>query len=153
MENLKLKFPPIIQVIFFAIIIALLDKVYPVTAIPLNYSAWVALFLVVIGAFIVLWGGLCFRKASTTVDPRYPSNTTALVIVGIYQHTRNPMYLGMLFSLLGIVVYFGSLSSVFVLPFFIWTMNEFQIQWEEKALLEKFGQPYQEYLDNVRRWI
>lgn len=153
MEKLKLKFPPVIQVVFFAIIIALLDKVYPIAMIPLDYSTWIALFFIVISASIILWSALDFRKANTTVDPRYPGNTSALVITGIYQYTRNPMYLAMLFSLIGIVIYFGALSGIVILPFFIWSMNVLQIQWEEKALLKKFDQPYQNYLSNVRRWI
>jgi len=102
---------------------------------------------------MVVLGGMAFRRQKTTVDPRDPSKSSALVIVGVYQYTRNPMYMGALLSLFGLVVYFGSVSGVFVLPLFIWCMNELQIKWEEKALLEKFGEPYKVYMENVRRWF
>lgn len=123
------------------------------TTINFPSNALVAIVLIVLGAFMVFIGGVAFRNVRTTVDPRYPHNSSTLVIVGIYKYTRNPMYVGMLLSLLGIAVYFGSLSGVFMLPFFIWSMNELQIKWEEKALLNKFGEAYQEYMNNVRRWL
>lgn len=106
-----------------------------------------------VGIVIIVLGGVAFRKAKTTVDPRYPNNSTALVVIGVYQYTRNPMYVGMLLSLMGVVVYLGNLSGLFIIPIFIWTMNELQIKWEEQALLEKFGEPYREYMVTVRRWL
>ena len=150
---LKLKIPPVFQVLIYGSIIWLLDKYYPMTTINFPSNALVAIVLIVLGAFMVFIGGVAFRNVRTTVDPRYPHNSSTLVIVGIYKYTRNPMYVGMLLSLLGIAVYFGSLSGVFMLPFFIWSMNELQIKWEEKALLNKFGEAYQEYMNNVRRWL
>jgi len=153
MDRLKLKFPPAVQVLVFAVIIWQLGKIYPMGFIPLAENGLVAITLVLLGALIVVFGGIAFRKAKTTVDPRYPANSTSLVILGVYQYTRNPMYVGMLLSLTGLVIYFGKFSGFFVLPLFIWTMNEFQIKWEEKALLEKFGDSYSNYLKNVRRWL
>ncbi len=153
MKILKLKILPAFQVLIYGSIIWLLGEYYPMATINLPSNSLVAIVLIVLGAFMVLIGGIAFRKARTTVDPRNPHNSSSLVIVGIYRYTRNPMYVGMLMSLLGLVVYVGNVSGVFVLPFFIWSMNELQIKWEEKALLEKFGESYREYKNRVRRWV
>ncbi len=153
MKILKLKILPAFQVLIYGSIIWLLGEYYPMATINLPSNSLVAIVLIVLGAFMVLIGGIAFRKARTTVDPRNPHNSSSLVIVGIYRYTRNPMYVGMLMSLLGLVVYVGNVSGVFVLPFFIWSMNELQIKWEEKALLEKFDESYREYKNRVRRWV
>jgi len=102
---------------------------------------------------MVAVGALAFRKVKTTVDPRFPDKTKHLVLNGIYQHTRNPMYVGMLFALMGVVIFYGSASGVFLLPVFIWSMNELQIKPEEEALFENFGDPYVTYTNAVRRWL
>ena len=153
MDALKLKILPVFQVFICGFIIWLLDKIYPVATINLPSNSLVAIVLIILGVLMVVLGGMAFRRQKTTVDPRDPSKSSALVIVGVYQYTRNPMYMGALLSLFGLVVYFGSVSGVFVLPLFIWCMNELQIKWEEKALLEKFGEPYKVYMENVRRWF
>ena len=63
------------------------------------------------------------------------------------------MYLGMLLIITGIVIYFGSLSSIFVIPLFVTYINKYQIVPEEVALKEKFGERYTHYSQNVRRWL
>ena len=153
MEALKLKFPPAAQVVFYTLIIWLFNEYYPLLTVTFPSNALIATLFMGVGIVIIVLGGVAFRKAKTTVDPRYPNNSTALVVIGVYQYTRNPMYVGMLLSLMGVVVYLGNLSGLFIIPIFIWTMNELQIKWEEQALLEKFGEPYREYMVTVRRWL
>jgi len=36
---------------------------------------------------------------------------------------------------------------------FVWYMNRFQIEPEERTLTQIFGQPYVDYKTRVRRWI
>ncbi len=153
MQKLKLKIPPVFIVLFFIILIGLLHKIYPLATIHFPSNGLMAMFFIAISILIVAVGALAFRKVKTTVDPRFPNKTNHLVISSIYQYTRNPMYVGMLFALLGVVIFFGSISGVFLLPFFIWTMNELQIKPEEEALLEKFGDSYISYINKVRRWL
>ena len=38
-------------------------------------------------------------------------------------------------------------------PLFVLAMNRLQIEPEERALAEKFGEAYRQYLSRVRRWI
>ena len=50
-------------------------------------------------------------------------------------------------------VYLPNAIALIVLPAFIIYMNRFQIQPEERALLEKFGDRYAQYMERVRRWL
>jgi len=69
-----------------------------------------------------------FRRASTTIRPLKPKLSSSLVISGIYTITRNPMYLGMVFLLLGWSVYLNSLFALICVPLFIAYITHFQIK-------------------------
>ena len=69
----------------------------------------------IIGGLILLLGvvtavlaTLLFKKDKTTVNPRNPEKTTTLVTNGIFSITRNPMYLGLFFSISSTILFFGS---------------------------------------------
>lgn len=87
------------------------------------------------------------------MNPLNPAAATTLVESGIYRYSRNPMYLGLLFVLLGWAAFLGNAFAVLILPGFVWYMNYFQIIPEEKALLERFGSAFSAYSKKVRRWL
>ena len=91
-----------------------------------------------------------FRRANTTVMPFAVSS--ALVTDGLFSLTRNPMYLGMVFVLIGVWVCLGTLSPLVILPLFVWLMTRF-IRVEEASLKEQFGKAYENYCESVRRWV
>jgi protein-S-isoprenylcysteine O-methyltransferase Ste14 len=110
-------------------------------------------FLVIAGLVFDLLGLLAFRKSRTTVNPLKPERATALVMGGVYKITRNPMYVGMSLFLLAWAVWLSAL-----LPFagpvaFVLYITRFQIQPEERVLLEMFGDEYAAYAARVRRWL
>jgi protein-S-isoprenylcysteine O-methyltransferase Ste14 len=82
-----------------------------------------------------------------------PETTATIVTAGIYCVTRNPMYLGIAFVLLGWAIYLANLAALLLVPAFIAYMTRFQIKPEERALLEKFGSNFADYMAAVRRWI
>lgn len=94
-----------------------------------------------------------FMRRKTTINPMAPDKTRTLVTDGIYRISRNPMYLGLLVLLIAISLYFGSLVSFLIVPAFVWYLTEFQIKPEEDRLRKIFGEPYEDYLSNVRRWV
>jgi len=114
---------------------------------------WVGNVAIVVGSLIVAAGIIHFRRARTSVDPFNPEKSTTLVRNGIYAFTRNPMYLGMGLAIVGLAGLFGSLPGLVVtLLYFPW-MTRFQIAPEERVLASLFGQPFETYCKNVRRWI
>jgi protein-S-isoprenylcysteine O-methyltransferase Ste14 len=152
MQSLELKVPPL------AVILIALALVYVLAKLPLPqyHFAWTdavsGLFLLTgaISAFLGLWQ---FRQARTTTNPLNPSKASNLVTSGIYRFTRNPMYLGMLFVLIGGIIEFGALLGFVIIPLFVWYMTRFQIVPEEQIIEGLFGQDYRDYKQQVRRWI
>ena len=77
----------------------------------------------------------------------------ALVSSGLYQFSRNPMYLGVLLCVLGQAVLFASLRLAlygFVLFFCFHAVVVFV---EEPHLLKQNGEPYRRYCRSVPRWF
>ena len=94
-----------------------------------------------------------FRRSKTTFNPLDPSQASSLVTSGLYQITRNPMYVGLAFLLLAWCLYLASLIAFLALPLFIFTITVTQIKTEETALLERFGDDYRAYQRSVKRWL
>jgi protein-S-isoprenylcysteine O-methyltransferase Ste14 len=153
MSTLELKIPPLILAAVLASAMWLLARALPEHGVTLPAQTAIAIVLAACGVAFVLAGVLQFRRAGTTIDPRKPEATRQVVTGGVYRLSRNPMYLGFALLLAGIGVQLGNLPALLLLPLFVAYMNRFQIQPEERALLQHFGQPYAEYLRSVRRWI
>jgi protein-S-isoprenylcysteine O-methyltransferase Ste14 len=92
-----------------------------------------------------------FRRAGTPVAPW--ETPSALVAVGPYRFTRNPMYLGLALCLSGLAIYLGTLTPFLVIPLFAWVITALFILREEQRLEERFGSRYCAYKARVRRWI
>ena len=150
---LKLKIPPPVYMLLMAGLMWFLDEALPVT--ELVPSPWNKFgFLPII--FALLADGMSlmqFFRVHTTVNPVHPEKTKKLVTTGMYQITRNPMYVGLLLLLIGWAILLGSLSPFLLLPIFILIITTQQIIPEEKNLEEKFGQQYCDYKKSVNRWF
>ncbi len=91
-----------------------------------------------------------FVAASTNIPPNLP--TTALVVDGIYERTRNPLYLGSVLVYVGLSIAAGGLWAILFLVPLLWVMNVGVIAREERYLERKFGDAYRAYKARVRRW-
>jgi protein-S-isoprenylcysteine O-methyltransferase Ste14 len=138
--------------IFVSIVsMLLLYFLFPVVRIvsfPWNLLGAVPL---IVGVFINLVADDVFKKHDTTVKPFETSNV--LITDGVFQITRHPMYLGMVFILSGIAVLLGELSPFVVVPVFAYLMDTVFIRVEERMLEEQFPHTWEEYKKRVRRWI
>ena len=130
-----------------------LSEVLPAHVIDAEIRHNIAYILFGIAGTIDIWALLSFRKQKTTIDPRYPHKTSSIVTGGIYNHSRNPMYLGLVLILSATGIYFAAFFSFVVVAAFILYMNAFQIKPEEEALEKQFGEEYLSYKARVRRWI
>lgn len=111
------------------------------------------LFLATSGFGMVLAAIIAFRRAFTTVDPREPAKASALVTTGIFRVSRNPMYVGFGLWLVAWGVHLSNLPAFLVLPLFFNWLNQVQIPIEERAMAANFGEAYQTYCQQVRRWL
>lgn len=77
---------------------------------------------------------------------------TELVTTGLFQYSRNPIYLGMTTALLGafLIAPTGITLLILVLGYVLMQM---QIRLEEEFLTKLHGQPYLDFKRKVRRWI
>ncbi len=112
---------------------------------------WLGLAFGVFGLLLILWAGGRFIGAGTPLPPHRP--TTALVTVGPYRRSRNPIYLGMALIYLGVVCATASLGILLLFPAVILVMEFGVIRREERYLERKFGAAYRDYKVRVRRWI
>ena len=75
------------------------------------------------------------------------------MVSGPYRLTRNPMYLGLVSISLGIAVWVGSLP-MFAVPLLVFaTANRVHIPFEEAKMRRRFGEAYDRYTRQTRRWI
>jgi protein-S-isoprenylcysteine O-methyltransferase Ste14 len=154
MRGLELKIPPAVVGLTFGLLLIVAARVWPSSAnvsFTLRIVAGMALALAGFG--ITTAGVQTFRARQTTVNPMKPDTASSLVATGIYRHTRNPMYLGMLLVLTGLGLALAHFAAPLAMAGFVLYMNRFQIQPEERALRERFGAEFDEYTKTVRRWI
>lgn len=75
------------------------------------------------------------------------------VASGPYQYVRNPMYVGAIGVLLGAALLLKSPSIALLAVAFWLIAHVFVLFYEEPALEERFGESYQMYRSQVRRWL
>jgi protein-S-isoprenylcysteine O-methyltransferase Ste14 len=153
MRVLELKVPPLAVGVLLAALIWLVSRLVPSFKFVFPGRQFLALTLAIAGAMIIVLGMASFKRAKTTINPMKPESSSSLVISGIYKLSRNPMYLGFLLVLVGWAVLLSNALAFVFVPAFIFYMNRFQIDPEEKALAGKFGQEFLDYKSRVRRWL
>ncbi len=153
MRFLELKVPPLVVTLLAAGMAWYAARMTPALGFVLPYGDVIAVSFFVAGIGVAASGAAEFRQARTTLDPLSPEKSSALVVSGVYRWTRNPIYVGMLLTLLCWATYLANLMSFVFLPAFVIYMDHFQIAPEERALASRFGQEFAAYRSKVRRWI
>ena len=131
----------------------LVARRFPAPEFAFPGQAALAAVVLAAGLGIGLRGVLVFRRHATTINPMTPEAASTVVSADIFGVTRNPMYLGLAVVLVAWTVYLGSLAAGLAVPVFMAYMTAYQIVPEERILASKFGAPYDEYRNRVRRWI
>lgn len=142
---------PVAWLLLSLLLMGLLHYFLPLTnllAPPLTHGGYIILL---VGLLLILDCIFLFRRAATPIIPFEKSDT--LITAGIYQYSRNPVYLGMALILLGAAVSLGSLSPLLVIPCFLVIIQEGYIRHEERFLEKIFGDEYLQYKSSVRRWL
>ena len=145
-------FPPVILAAT-VLLACILQWLFPlgglagVSHAPRILAGVLALF---VGFAFAATGHLTLVRAGTNVSPLRP--TTALATSGIYRWTRNPLYTGGTFLMVGVAFMFALdwlllllLPSMLVLHFGV-------VRREERYLEGKFGDSYLRYKANVARY-
>lgn len=144
--------PPLIAVLFIAAMFVL-GWLIPAFNFDFAGQRWIAMVLLIAGFMPAALAGKRFFDAKTTILPDRISETSSLVTDGIYQYTRNPMYLGMALVIAAAGIGRGSWLMPLAVAGFVLVINRVQIAPEEVGLEKLFGQDYVAYCQKVRRWI
>jgi protein-S-isoprenylcysteine O-methyltransferase Ste14 len=144
--------PPVVGALIAAAMwgVSALGPQLPVTPGPRHVTV---VLLGVAGVAFDLLGIAAFLISRTTVNPLKPERASVLVTRGVYRITRNPMYVGMGLLLLAWSVHLSALLPFVGLVIFVLYISRFQIEPEERALKEIFGDQYVAYAERVRRWL
>lgn len=139
---------PVVMALFL-----LFTRPHPALATGQTGFAWIAL-----GAFFALLGegvrlftiGFRYIERGGRGGKVYASR---LVTEGIFNHSRNPMYVGNLLIVLGLFMYSGSFLAFAVgVPFFIFVYLAITAA-EEAYLQRSFGDEYTAYTRRVPRFF
>lgn len=147
----KILLPPVMLVLCLIGIVAV--NFFDIAVIvllsgPLTSFGYV---LIVLGIFLPAWGARLFHQHATNLLPY--KDPDHMVKTGPFAFSRNPMYLGMLFVLLGVAELYGTaLSFVFPLAYFC-VANGYYIPYEEGRMAEAFDDEFTTYKAKVRRWL
>ncbi len=90
-------------------------------------------------------------KGRGTLSPLDPARR--LIVSGLYQYSRNPMYVGVMLILWGEAIFFRSASLGIYSCIIFGAFNAFIIFYEEPRLSKDFGVQYGDYQRRVRRWL
>jgi len=111
-----------------------------------------AIIIGLIGFALLYAANLLFvRQGQGTLAPWSPPKK--LVVQGPYQYMRHPMISGVLLILLGELIYLSSWAAVIWFFFFLAANLIYIPLLEEKILLQRFGEEYQRYREQVPSWI
>jgi protein-S-isoprenylcysteine O-methyltransferase Ste14 len=108
---------------------------------------------VALGGGVALMGWFlgAMRRADTPVDVRQASRR--LVVEGPFKYSRNPAYVAFTATYVGISLLTRARWPLVLLPAALAVVDRGVIAREETYLQERFGEEYQRYQGEVRRWL
>ncbi len=103
------------------------------------------------GIILAVMAVIEFRRHKTTVFPHETPST--MVQTGIYKRSRNPIYVGDVLILTGLILRFDAVLSLVLIPVFVWVLERRFIIPEEDRLRRTFRADFARYERKTRRWI
>jgi len=142
--------PPLI--LGAAIALALiLNYFWPAKVLTRSLAVPLGILIVFVAVAIGILAVREMVTASTPLDVR--KRSTRIVTSGVFQQSRNPIYLGMVLLCTGVAFLVDSLWLLGLVPLFAAILQKGVIEPEEAYLERNFGEEYLRYKARVRRWI
>jgi protein-S-isoprenylcysteine O-methyltransferase Ste14 len=149
----EVRLPPLAVVLLLAVLMWFSARAWPGLVLAFPFRRTLAAGIAIFGAAACVLGVADFRRHGTTVHPLQPEAASSLVVSGIYRISRNPMYLGMVVFLAAWSIWLahpvGAAGPVILAAW----LHLVQIPFEEQALRERFGEHFERYARQVRRWL
>ena len=150
---LENRIPPPLVVVLIGAAMAVIAWFTPALEIGSNVRFAVGGIAIALGALVAVQGARMFWRNKTTINPVDLESASALVTSGVFRFSRNPMYVGFTAMLVGWAVCLAAPWALVGPVAFVLFTNRFQIIPEERVMRDKFGQAYDDYQAQVRRWI
>jgi protein-S-isoprenylcysteine O-methyltransferase Ste14 len=112
---------------------------------------WIGALMRVGGIAFGLWGLYTMHKLKTNICPR--KCTKSITAKGPFRISRNPVYFGFSFAMIGVVFVWNTAWGVLTLVPLLLVMHFGVVLREERYLEQKFGDEYREYCAKVRRYL
>ncbi|WP_424967804.1 methyltransferase family protein [Dinoroseobacter sp. S375] len=103
------------------------------------------------GILLILLAALEFRKHSTTIVPHLTPGT--LLTEGIFRRTRNPIYLGDVLILTGLMLRWEAWISLPLAAALVYILDQRFARAEEERARAAFGARFDAYCAQTRRWL
>ena len=142
--------PPLIYLAFFLLGIAL-GWVFPLPSIESRSGEFFGGVVAFASLLVAGFGFKELRAAHTTFRPDRP--TSSLVTAGIFNFSRNPLYLSLLLLYAGVSFVLQAWWAIILTPLLLAAMNRYVVAREERYLERRFGAQYSDYCKRVRRWL
>ena len=91
------------------------------------------------------------RRQKTTVMPH--ETPSRIVQSGIFSRSRNPIYLGDVLILAGLVLRFDAVLCLPLVPILLWVLEKRFVIPEENRMRRTFRMDWARYEQKVRRWV
>jgi len=147
----EIRIPAPTLAIIHIVMAILLGWLVPLPIPAPAFVQWIGLGLTALGFLLGVLALIEFRRVRTSSDPKKP--TRVLVTSGVYRFTRNPIYLGFVFMLIGLPLSMGIYWGVIL----VWPLTTFMknmvINHEEAYLEKEFKNQFTDYCSRVRRWL
>lgn len=140
----------LLAVLVYALLPPLYEYLGPIHWLENPTNAWIGIVLCVLS---LVW--IIVAQAHMGASWRLgfdPNETTPLVRTGLFAISRNPIFLGMAVTLLGL---FLSLPNAFTFALFTGggALIQVQVRLEEEYLHAKHRRAYESYCKQVPRWL
>lgn len=113
----------------------------------LQYIGWGLLLL----SLVLVWAAQSQMANSWRIGID-EKNKTELVTNGLFSISRNPIFLGIMIANIGLILIIPNAFTLLIVTLSTVSINT-QIRLEEAFLESRHGKDYQDYLNQVRRWL
>lgn len=150
----KIPFPPPLLFVGGFALGWYLDRTWPVDLLPPDLrtigvlGGWT---LILAGLVIMVGGLITFAFARTAVMPTLPARR--LMTTGLYRYSRNPMYVGLTIAYAGGILLTNIAWSALILVGVLVAFDRLIVPRKERYLRAEFGDLYEQYCQQVRRWL
>jgi protein-S-isoprenylcysteine O-methyltransferase Ste14 len=111
---------------------------------------WIGLFMTLIGVMFAFWArAILGRNWSGIVTVK---QNHELIRTGPYALVRHPIYTGVLFALLGTIIFDGTIATLISL-FVVLSVFTYKMKIEEQFMGEQFGSQYASYRQKTKALV